>query len=156
MDSIISTVPQKLRISKIRDVKTPARGNAVAAGIDFFVPNDASSHTLLPGQNALIPSGIKMEVPQGFALIAFNKSGIAAKKGLQVGACVIDEDYQGEVHLDMHNISDKTVTIEPGDKIVQFLLIKVDNCSVEEVPAEELHTVATERGAGGFGSTGVK
>ena len=149
-------IKQKLRISKIRDVKTPARGNDAAAGIDFFVPNDAQTHILLPGQNALIPAGIKMEVPRGHALIAFNKSGIASKKGLQVGACVIDEDYQGEVHIDMHNISDKTVTIEPGDKIIQFLLIEVNNCFVEEVPVENLFTVTSERGTGGFGSTGVK
>lgn len=152
----METQKQTLKIAKTRDVKTPARGNSVAAGIDFFVPNDSRQYVLLPGENALIPAGIRMEVPKGFALIAFNKSGIASKKGLQVGACVIDEDYQGEVHLDMHNISDKTVNIEPGDKIVQFLLIEVNNCSVEEISVDDIHTVQSERGAGGFGSTGVK
>lgn len=148
--------PSNLKIAKTRDVKTPNRGTPTSAGIDFFVPNDANQHVLRPGENALIPAGIKMEVPKGHALIAFNKSGVASKKGLQVGACVIDEDYQGEVHIDMHNVSDKTVTIEPGEKIVQFLLIRVDYCTVEEISTDEIHAVATERGQGGFGSTGVQ
>jgi dUTP pyrophosphatase len=149
------TIIQNLRISKTRDVKTPSRGNLRAAGIDFYVPNDASQYVLSPGQNATIPAGIKMDVPDGYALIAFNKSGVSSKKGLQVGACVIDEDYQGEVHIDMHNISDKTVLILPGEKIVQFLLIEVNNCKIEEVSLENLFDSVSERGEGGFGSTGV-
>lgn len=81
-----------MKISKIRDVKTPARGTEKSAGIDFFVPNDFETTQVLPNQSIRILSGIKANVPSGYALIAFNKSGIALK-GLQVGACVVGDTY---------------------------------------------------------------
>ena len=147
-----------MKITKIRDVKTPIRGTEGSAGIDFFVPNDYpnSLRTIGPGDRFFIPSGIKANVPTGYALIAMNKSGVALKKGLMVGACVVDSDYQGEIHLHLINASDKPVTIEPGDKLTQFLLIPVDHCAVEVVNEKELFEEETTRGSGGFGSTGVK
>lgn len=148
--------PSPLRFAKTRDVKSPSRGTKVSAGVDFFVPNDFVKVNLPPGGSALIPSGIKVEVPKGYALIAFNKSGVATKKGLQIGACVVDEDYQGEVHLHMVNVSDKMTSIEPGDKIVQFILLPVYYAEVEELSIDSIHKTVTERGAGGFGSTGTK
>ena len=95
-------------------------------------------------------------MPEGYALIAMNKSGVALKKGLMVGACVVDSDYQGEIHLHLVNTSAKSVTIEPGDKLTQFLLIPVDHCSIELVNEPDLFDDETTRGSGGFGSTGVK
>ena len=147
-----------MKITKIRNVKTPIRGTEGSAGIDFFVPNDYPSNlcTIDPGERFFIPSGIKANVPNGYALIAMNKSGVALKKGLMVGACVVDSDYQGEIHLHLVNTSDKSVTIEPGDKLTQFLLIPVDHSQVWVVPENELFEEETTRGAGGFGSTGVK
>ena len=147
-----------MKISKTRDVKTPIRGTEGSAGIDFFVPNDypIGLTTIKPGERYFIPSGIKANVPEGYALIAMNKSGVALKKGLMVGACVVDSDYQGEIHLHLVNTSYKAVTIEPGEKLTQFLLIPVDHCAVEEVAEEVLFEEETIRGAGGFGSTGVK
>ena len=147
-----------MKLSKIRKVKTPTRGTEGSAGIDFFVPNDYPPDlcTVQPGERFFIPSGIKANVPTGYALIAFNKSGVALKKGLMVGACVVDSDYQGEIHLHLVNTSDKTVTIEPGDKLTQFLLIPVDHCAVEVVDESDLFEEETQRGAGGFGSTGIK
>ena len=147
-----------MKITKIRDVKTPIRGTAGSAGIDFFVPNDYPSNlcTIPPCERFFIPSGIKANVPEGYALIAMNKSGVALKKGLMVGACVVDSDYQGEIHLHLVNTSAKPVTIEPGDKLTQFLLIPVNHCVVEEVPLGLLFEEETSRGSGGFGSTGVK
>ena len=147
-----------MKITKTRNVKTPIRGTEGSAGIDFFVPNDYPSNlcTIDPGERFFIPSGIKANVPNGYALIAMNKSGVALKKGLMVGACVVDSDYQGEIHLHLVNTSDKSVTIEPGDKLTQFLLIPVDHCQVWVVPENELFEEETTRGAGGFGSTGVK
>ena len=84
-----------------------------------------------------------------------NKSGVSLKKGLMVGACVVDSDYQGEIHLHLINTSTKEVTIEPGDKLVQFLLVPVNHCNIEEVSKTNLFEETTTRGAGGFGSTGI-
>jgi dUTP pyrophosphatase len=153
----ISSKP-KLSLSKIRDVKTPTRGTPGSAGIDFYVPDDYpnSLRRIAPGERFFIPSGIKANVPEDHALIAFNKSGVALKKGLMVGACVVDSDYQGEIHLHLINTSNSDVTIEAGEKLTQFLLIPVSHIPVEVVPENELFTTETDRGAGGFGSTGTK
>lgn len=147
-----------MKITKTRKVKTPTRGTQGSAGIDFYVPDNypADVGPINPGQKVFIPSGIKANVPEGFALIAFNKSGVALKKGLMVGACVVDSDYQGEIHIHLVNTSQSPVNIEAGEKLVQFLLIPVDHCVIEEVPESELFNETTQRGAGGFGSTGVK
>ena len=95
-----------MRLSRIRDVKLPTRGTTGSAGIDFYFPNDypESLCTVEPGERFFIPSGIKANVPEGQALIAFNKSGVALKQGLSVGACVVDSDYQGEIHLHLINV----------------------------------------------------
>jgi len=142
-----------MKILKTRDVKTPSRGTSESAGIDFYVPNDFEDVVLQPGESVLIPSGIKAQVPRGNALIAFNKSGVATKQGLMVGACVVDEDYEGIIHLHMTNTSNKEQLIKSGQKLVQFILLPVNYSEVEEV--HELQSRNTERGAGGFGSTGL-
>ena len=105
-----------MKIAKIRNVKTPNRGTSESAGIDFYVPEDYSQ-TLKPGDSCLIPSGIKANVPNGFALVAFNKSGVAVKKNLYVGACVVDEDYQGEIHINLTNVGKRSVEISSGEKL---------------------------------------
>ena len=140
-----------MKVQKLRNVKTPNRGTSVSAGIDFYVPEDFETVVLKPGQSVLIPSGIKAQVPRGYALIAFNKSGVATKQGLQVGACVVDEDYRLEIHLHVINISDKDQTVATGQKLIQFVLIPVCYFDVEEVDNIENNT---ER-KGGFGSTGL-
>jgi dUTP pyrophosphatase len=143
-----------MKVSRVRDVKLPTRGTPQSAGIDFYVPNDYGERSLGPGHKAFIPSGIKANVPPGHALIAFNKSGVALKKHLFVGACVVDEDYQGEIHLHVVNVGTEAVTIESGEKLVQLVLIPVFYDIIEEAKQEELFSEATERGSGGFGSTG--
>lgn len=145
-----------MKFAKIRDVKSPCRGHANDAGIDFFVPNDFEPVVLAPHESINIPSGIKAAIPSGYALIAFNKSGVAVKKGLDVGASVIDESYQGELHLHMTNTTNDYVTINPGEKIVQFILLPVNYEMPEEVSEDSLFTEKSERGEGGFGSTGVE
>jgi dUTP pyrophosphatase len=146
-----------MKITKIRDVKTPTRGTPGSAGIDFYVPNSYPSdlRNIKPSEHYFIPSGIKANVPEGYAMIAMNKSGVALKKGLLVGACVVDSDYQGEIHLHLINCGDTSVSIQPGEKLIQFLLLPVSHCDIEEVSADELYSIQTERGSGGFGSTGV-
>jgi dUTP pyrophosphatase len=160
-----------MKYTKIRKVKSPTRGTSQSAGIDFYIPdewNDGQPYSVSPGGRVLIPSGIKVNVPTGYALIAFNKSGVASKTGLVVGACVVDEDYQGEVHLNMINTNQLTetfegtayatnsghVTLNPGDKLTQFILVPVNYATPEEVELENLYQETTERGEGGFGSTG--
>lgn len=147
-----------MKILRIRDVKMPVRGTEGSAGIDLFVPNDQESIVLNPGESAFIPAGIKARVPHGYALVAMNKSGIAAKKSLMVGACVIDEDYTGEIHIDLKNVGTESQTIHPGDKITQVLCLPVNYVTVEEASSEDemFGDLVTERGAGGFGSTGTK
>jgi dUTP pyrophosphatase len=142
-----------MKLQKLRNVKTPNRGTESSAGIDFYVPEDFETTVLKSGESVLIPSGIKMQLPRGYALIAFNKSGVAVKQGLSVGACVVDEDYEGEIHLHMINTSDKDQVIATGQKLVQFVLVPVAYFDLEEV--EELQPRNTERGSGGFGSTGL-
>jgi dUTP pyrophosphatase len=161
-----------LRFTKVREVKSPCRGTPGSAGIDLFVPDyleeydvkggvifdkDGLSFRVLPHKSVLIPSGLHFEIPVGYALIAYNKSGVAVKKHFDIGASVCDSDYQGEVHISLTNTSDDVQTITLGDKIVQFLLVPVDHRQVEEVYSlDELYKYKdSERGAGGFGSTGT-
>jgi len=143
-----------MKISKVKDVKTPTRGTSKAAGIDFYVPNNFEEVTVFPGKSIRILSGIKVRVPEGYALIAFNKSGVALG-GLDVGACVIDEDYQGELSLHLFNPTDLSIIIIPGQKLLQMVLLKMNYEEVEEVQLEELYPEISERGEGGFGSTGL-
>ena len=144
-----------MKIFKTRDVKTPTRGTEKSAGLDFYVPTEFGAISLQAGQSVNMPSGIKAEVPRGFALIVMNKSGVAIDKGLQVGACVIDEDYQGEIHLHVTNISRGTAIIKQGEKLVQMLIVPVMYDKIDVVNSEiELFPEISERGEGRFGSTG--
>lgn len=166
--------------TKVRDVKSPTRANATDAGIDFFVPeglkvedfhakpcdnvsfawhNDGTLKyiNVLRSGRVLIPSGIHVRLRPGTALVLMNKSGVAAKTGLVVGSCVVDETYTGEVHLSMINTSVAGQQIKPGDKIVQGLILNVSNSIPEEFATkEDLYSgFETTRGEGGFGSSGT-
>lgn len=144
----------KLLFTKVRDVKSPVRGHPTDAGIDFFVPEDFEKKRLIPGEDVLIPSGIKVIVPEGYAMIFKEKSGVAVKKKLTVGACVVDSDYRGEVHLHMFNNGTEEQFISPGDKIVQGVVVPVWLCVPKEISSTKYNEYETERGEGGFGSTG--
>ena len=144
-----------MKFARVRDVDPPQRGHGADAGIDFFVPNDFVPVEVEPGDRINIASGIKVDVPHGYALIAFNKSGVATKTGLLAGACVIDSGYQGEVHLNLVNASNDDVVVEPGMKILQFIMLQVGLDRPAEVHESELYSDETARGVGGFGSTGI-
>lgn len=144
-----------IQFAKVRNVKSPERGTEESAGIDFFTPYGMSVE-VKPGGSVLIPSGIHVKIPKGWALIAFNKSGIAVNKKLAVGACVVDSDYQGEIHIHLFNHDTTTTyTIGGGTKIVQFILMPIALSNIEYTPIEELYPSESERGTGGFGSTGL-
>lgn len=160
-----------MKIAKVRDVKTPERGTEKSAGIDFFVPNDFIEKVLPPGRDMLIPSGIKADVPEGFMLMAAEKSGVVTSKEACIfigrtpkptafdsivilGAKIVDEDYQGEIHIHLINVGRKPVVINPGTKIAQFILVPVSYENIEVVPEDQLFSKVSDRGDGGFGSTG--
>jgi|TARA_Y100000310_G_C20688751_1_gene820818 deoxyuridine 5'-triphosphate nucleotidohydrolase len=130
------------------------RAHSLDAGIDFFVPSDFTITKVAPNNSIKIPSGIKVNIPQGWALIAFNKSGVCTTLGVIAGACVIDSGYQGEIHIHLINVSKKDVFITPDMKIMQFLLMPVSGIQTEECDLEELYEQESERSSRGFGSTG--
>jgi dUTP pyrophosphatase len=160
-----------MKIFKTRDVKDPHRGSSGSAGIDIFIPSqifvrrgdeyiDFGNKVEIPkGGSVLIAAGIKANVPEDHALIAFNKSGVAVKKGLDIGACVIDEDYTGEIHIHLNNVGASKQVINAGDKITQLLCVPVKYVPIEVVNSEEEcfedKLESSERGSGGFGSTGT-
>lgn len=161
-----------LRFAKVRDVKSPTRGTQYSAGIDFYVPNDFPETTIYPREDLLIPSGIKCSIPNGFMLLGVDKSGVASsddakekvgmlkgentyKPSITIGAKLIDEDYQGEIHIHIINTGHSTFKVRPGMKISQFVLIPVLYSGLKEVPADELFDTTSARSEGGFGSTGI-
>ena len=128
-------MPQVFRFCKIRDVKSPSRAHQYYSGIDFYVPADYRSEAVEPGHSTKIASGIKAHISVGMALVAFNKSGVATKHGLQVGACVVDSGYEGEIHLHVMNVSHRNVFILPNTKLVQFLYLPIALPQIIEVEA---------------------
>jgi dUTP pyrophosphatase len=143
------------------DVRTPSYGTNGSAGIDFYPPfswfQEDMDRTEIPAHSdIMIPSGFKCKLPLGTALIAFNKSGIAAKKGLIIGACVIDEDYEGEFKIHLINTGNIPVTINLNQKIAQFLVLKYERPQITVGKITHRHVydhVNEARGSGGFGST---
>lgn len=142
-----------IRFSKVKDVMTPRYAHEGDAGIDFYVPKGFSKVALLPHDRILIPSGIRVNLPANYALIAFNKSGVSTKKGLDVLACVVDSSYQGEIHLSLVNTSNDIITIEQDEKLVQFIVLDTPQHMLLQLENEKLYECETTRGAGGFGST---
>ncbi len=146
----------KLKFTKTRDVKDPVRAHRTDAGIDFFYPNDAESISIGSGEDILIDSGIKVIVPEGYALIFKEKSGVATKKKLTLGASVVDSDYRGNVHFHFFNEGKEAQTILPGEKVIQGVVVPVSLCETEFISEEDYNKYETSRGEGGFGSTGVQ
>lgn len=159
-----------MKILKVRNVKTPTRGTDKSAGIDFYVPEDFNKTCLAPLTDLLIPSGIKANVPEGYMLMAAEKSGVTTSKDAcllagrepkpeafdsptVLGAKIVDEDYQGEIHIHVINVGRTDIMIKPGMKIAQFILVPVSYDTVEVVNSEEelYNGVETQRGDRGFG-----
>jgi len=111
---------------------------------------------LAPGSRVLIPSGIYTQMEnEGRALIAFNKSGIATREGMDLLASVVDYEYQGEIHLSLKNDSTKVVRIYEDAKILQFIEMPIFTSDIKEVKdLKTLYPTKTKRGEGGFSSTG--
>ena len=118
------------------------------AGMDIFSAEDA---VIKAGERRSVRTGVKMELPEGFVGLIWDKSGLALKNGIKTMAGVIDSCYRGEIEIVLVNLSEQDYKIEKGQKIAQMLIQKAERAEIEEV--EELNE--TSRGAGGFGSTGL-
>ena len=143
---------QTVRVKKLHpNAKLPTYGSACAAGADLYACLEAPV-TIGPGETYWVSTGIALEVPEGCAGLVFARSSMGAKRGLapanKVG--VVDSDYRGEVRVVLFNHSPEPQTINPGERVAQFLITPV--ITPAYIEAEELDD--TDRGAGGFGSTG--
>lgn len=123
-----------------------------AAGMDLCACL-TESVTLAPGERALIPTGLAVSIPRGYVGLVFARSGLAVKQGIALsnGVGVIDWDYRGEVKVGLVNQGQETFTVEHGTRIAQMVVLPVEQMALREVA--ELDD--TDRGAGGFGSTGI-
>ena len=137
-----------------KEAKLPTRGSEKAAAYDVYacLPDKNALVTIMPHQTMLIGTGLRMAPPEGFYVGVYARSGLSSKEGLRPANCVgvIDEDYRGEYLVAVHNDSEVTRSVKHGDRIAQILLQKRYDMDFEEV--DELDK--TERGDGGFGSTG--
>lgn len=143
-----------LKIKKINEnAVVPTRGSKDAAGFDLYCA-ESSIVEILPGSTVKIHTGIQMEIPDGYVGLLFARSGIAIKKGLRPANAVgvIDSDYRGEIIVALHNDSNTAQYVNPGDRVAQLVIVKYFAPSIKEV-IEDLSE--TERGEGGFGSSGV-
>lgn len=151
-------IEDKVRVYRCRpNAKIPIRAHRTDAGMDFFycaVTDDELTKTLHPGESALLGTGIKIAVPSGCMLQIMNKSGIASKKQLVTGACVVDEGYTGEIFVNLQNIGREQQIIREGEKIAQGVFVRIEKPLLYEVTEENVYGRETERGSGALGSTG--
>ena len=135
-----------------QDIPAPHFATAGAAAMDLCACVDEPV-TLAAGARALIPTGIAIALPDpGYVALVFARSGLGIKKGvcLSNGVGVIDSDYRGEIGVGLVNLSGESYTVQPGDRIAQLMVVPVVQPELRFV--DELDE--TERGRGGFGSTG--
>ena len=163
----------EIYFSKIRSVKSPSCGDQGSAGWDFFIPDhnkkfeedfkEKNSISFIEDgkiiepacSDVLIQSGIKVNLPESWHLVAMNKSGVATKMKLTYGAQLIDNSYQGEIHIHLINTSNKPARLDFGTKAIQFVPYYQPYLQMKEKPIKELYDKETSRGEGGFGSTGL-
>ena len=141
-----------IRVKKLHpNAILPRYGSAEAAGADLYACLEETV-TIQPGEIFWVPTGIALEVPKGCAGLVYARSSMGAKRGLapanKVG--VVDSDYRGEIRVVLLNHSKQPQTLQPGERVAQFVITPVLTPFYEEV--DEL--TDTERGTGGFGSTG--
>ena len=129
----------------------PYRGSEEAAGYDLCATGD--TYHIAIGETVKIHTGIAISLPAGTFGAIFARSGLATKQGLRPANCVgvIDSDYRGEVIVALHNDSNESRTVEPGERIAQLVVLPYITTGFIEVDSLD----ETKRGAGGFGSTGI-
>lgn len=143
-----------VNIKKLRDSATiPTKGSEYAAGYDLYACSDEDIYILNPHTVLKVPTGIAMAIPNGYFGAIFARSGVATKKGLRPANCVgvIDSDYRGEIIVALRNDTDEPQSFQNRERVAQLVImpyLPVDFTVVDELDK-------TERGAGGFGSTGT-
>ncbi|NWT21236.1 DUT protein, partial [Vireo altiloquus] len=138
----------RLRFTKLSDnAFAPSRGSARAAGYDLYSAYDC---VIPPMEKAVVKTDIQIALPSGCYGRVAPRSGLAAKHFIDVGAGVIDEDYRGNVGVVLFNFGKETFEVKKGDRIAQLICERIYYPELEEVEALD----DTERGEGGFGSTG--
>jgi dUTP pyrophosphatase len=131
----------------VEDAILPTRGSGGAVGYDLYSIEECN---VPPMHRALVGTGIATLLPVGVYGRVAPRSGLAVKHGIQVGAGVVDPDYTGEIKVVIFNHGDKDFEIKKGDRIAQLILERCETPKVEEIGTVQ----ETERGSGGFGSTG--
>lgn len=140
----------KIKIVRLDpELKMPAMAHAGDAGFDMYAAKDT---TIKPGERLSIPTGIKMEIPDGYVGLIWDKSGLSHKHGLKTFGGVIDAGYRGEILVGMMNLGTEPYTFEKNHKVAQMIIQRREE--VDIVEAEEGELANTSRGEGGFGSTG--
>lgn len=131
----------------------PAYATPQSAGVDLRAAI-SESISLKPMQRVLVPTGLYMQIPEGYEGQVRPRSGLALKKGITVlnTPGTVDADYRGEVRVILINLSDETFVIEPGERIAQMVFARCEQAGFESVESLD----ESQRGAGGFGSTGTK
>lgn len=140
----------KIKIKRLNEnAVIPTQGSKYSAGLDLYSIDNGG---ILPGQTVVFGTGIAMEIPEGYFGGIFARSGLSTKQGLRPSTCVsvIDSDYRGEIMIGIHNDSDEPRIVSKGDRIAQMVILPY-----RVVEFEEGELTDTERGQGGFGSTGV-
>ncbi len=142
----------QVRIKRLNDnARIPEYASAGAAGADLY--NAGGDVVIASGESAGIPTGIAIEIPEGYVGLVYARSGLACKEGLapanKVG--VIDSDYRGEIKVFLFNHSGAARTVTAGERIAQLVIAPFLHCEFTEGEMSE-----TKRGEGGFGSTGKK
>jgi dUTP pyrophosphatase len=137
----------------------PTRSNPSDAGLDvYFSPKTREPTTIEPGSSVILPTGLKFGVPHGYMLEVKNRSSVASKRSLIVGACVVDSGYDGEIFINLHNVGKEPQTIEPHTKIAQVVMTPVVSFRAMETTNADLYgwypITISERGEGALGSTG--
>ena len=142
----------EMKIKRLREnAIIPQRATPGSAGYDLCACLSAPEE-ILPGQTKMIPTGIAIALPEQTAAFIYARSGLATKKGIAPANCVgvVDSDYRGENMVPLHNDSGEPQVIRHGDRVAQMVVLPY--LAVDFLEAEELDE--TERGEGGFGSTG--
>lgn len=144
----------KMQIKRLTETAViPVRGSEQAAGYDLFSDLEKAIE-IKPGETKKVTTGISIAVPEGYFGGIFARSGLSTKKGLRPANCtgVVDSDYRGPVIVALHNDSEVVQIVEPGERVAQLVVLPFLAVEFDEVTELD----ETERGEGGFGSTGTK
>jgi dUTP pyrophosphatase len=173
-----------MTFARVRPTVAPTKGTPGSAGLDIYIPNftkeyikdygeqnyrkldyngiqatriDTFDHEIIlsPKTAIVIPIGLKFNIPKGYGLFAFNKSGVVIKQTVIKLAEVIDHDYQGEVFVSIWNYGEEFIRIKENQKIIQLVLLEVPEYTLQEVEELDLYTSNSIRGNGAMGSTGL-